>query len=1068
MTQLSSVTNLVAGGFKNLKATLIDNFPMFKGVIKKMSAGFESFGKGIKEAFKGADLSSFKELFSYAGIMAVIKGVTGLFKQAASSFKGVTGMFDNVAKTLQALENVLVTYQKNLDAAALVTIAKAVAILAGSIIALSLVDPKRLLPALLAIEVLLFSLSRMMNGLSEITKGADLRGVAKLYILGGALKDVAVAVAILTGSVIALSRLSLQELALGLFGMATACLILVKVAENLTSMEGRIVKGAIGLIFFATAIRILASAVTELSSLKPEELFNGLGSVLILLGAIAMVVNNMDKKGAAAISKAGISFVALAGSIFIMAAACKMLGSMDPVELAKGLGSVLVMLMALSEFSIKTQSGLKAKTAVAQLILLAGAMYVMAQTVKMLGKLSLEKIGHGVLALAGGIGVLVMALGVMSTMPNTAKSSLAISTLCVALLGLASVMKIIGGMKIEELKVALLGLAVGLGAMVMALGALSTGGGGIVVAAGALLILSVSLLALAPALKTLSTIPILGVAAALLAVAGTIGIFAAAAFLLGPVLIPMAALAGIITLLGIACMAAGAGIMLFASGVAALALTSAKSIKNIAAVIEQLSVVIPAIFQAIGQGFLALFEVLATNAAKFAEIGVVLILALLTTIKNHIQEFVTVGLLIIANFMYGLAEGLPVLVDAGIQLLASFFNSMAEGIRANQGIILEAVGNLVSAILEFLLSALQAILGEIPGVGEKISAGLESAKKSINEKLAPKEGEKSGKEYSKGISQGVAKNTDKSKKAGEKHAKAAGEGASKTSPVKKAGEKAGSAYEKALSKAVEKSGDVGKKLPEKLASGADKTDKIKKSGEKGGSDYTKGVDKKQKDASKAGKNLANKNKSGMDSVKGFDGLGENAAAGFVSGANTHGSAAWNAGWSLASQYYNAIKSRLQEKSPSKATYKLAKFAVLGFVKPAKDYSGMVKRSGEAIANSLMSGMKAASAAEYIDAIPNQPVIRPVVDLSGVHSAAKDVDSLFIGSRQIKATAKIGGKINRSSSVGMDSLISKVDKLGSRQVIPSNNTFNIKVDGSENPEAFAHRLVRQLEIEMRTI
>lgn len=1069
MSQLSAVTNLVAGGFKNLKGTLIDNFPMFKGVINKMTAGFQSFGEGIKEAFKGVDIGSFKELFSYAGIMAVIKGVTGLFKQAASSFSGITGVFDNVAKTLQTLENVLSTYQKNLDAAALLTIAKAVAILAGSIIALSLVDPKRLVPALIAIEILLHSLDKMMTSLTQMTEKADFRGIAKLYVLGGALKDIAIAVAILAGSVIALSRLSLQELATGLFGMATACLILIKVTENLTSMKGEIVKGATGLIFFATAIRILASAVTALSSLSPEELFNGLGSVLILLASIAMVVNNMDKKGAAAIAKAGISFMALAGSIFIMAQACKALGSMDPYELALGLSAVLVMLVALSEFSVKAQSGLKTTTAVAQLLLLAGAMFVMVQAVKMLGKLSLEKIGHGILALAGSLGVLIAALGVMSTMPNTTKSSMAISSLCVSLLGLAAVMKIIGSMDVEELKSALLGLAVGLGTMVMALGALSTGGIGVELAAGALLVLSVALLALAPALKTLSTIPIPGVAAALLAVAGAIGIFAAAAFVLGPVMVPMAALAGIITLLGIACMAAGTGIMLFAAGIAALALTSAKSIKNIAKVIEELSTVIPAIFQAIGQGFLALFEVLATNAAKFAEIGVVLILALLNTIKDHIQEFVTVGLLIIANFMYGLAEGLPTLVDAGIQLTVAFFNSLAEGIRANQGIILEAIGNLVSAILEFVISAFQAVLGEIPGVGEKISSGLESAKKAIHEKLAPKEGEKSGKEYAKGISQGVGKNTDKSKKAGEKHAKAAGEGASKTAPVKKAGEKAGSAYEKALAKAAEKSGDVGKKLPEKLASAADKTDKIKKSGEKGGGDYAKGVDKKQGEASKAGKNLANKNKDGMSNVKGFDGLGNNAASGFVRGANSHGSEAWNAGWRLASSYYDAIKAKLQEHSPSKATYKLAKFAVLGFVKPAKDYAGMVKRSGEAIANSLMTGMRSASAAEYIDAIPNQPVIRPVVDLSGVHSAAKDVDSLFIGSRQIKATARIGGKINRGSSVvGMDNLISKVDKLGTRQVMPSTNTFNIRVDGSENPEAFAHRLVRQLEIEMRTI
>ena len=1071
MSQLSKVTDFVSDSFKNLKATIVDNFPMFKGSIDKISKGFASFGDSIKKSFKDVDFSGFKDLFSLAGLTAIFKTFTGMIKEVRGSFLSISDMFGAATDSLKALQNVLETYQKNLDAAALITVAKAVAILAGSIIALSLVDPSKLLPSLVAIEILLFSLNKIMTSLSDMGGDANsLKATAKLYVLGGALRNVAIAVAILAGAVMAFSTLSLEQLAIGLFGMATACLVLVKVAENLTSMKGQIVKGAAGLIFFATAIRILADAVVVISTLSPEELLNGLGSVLILLGAIAMLANNMNKRGAKAISEAGMSFLMLGSAIFILAEACKVMGQLDIKELGKGLGSVLVMLFAMSKFTVTVSSSLKTKSVIAELLLLAGAMLIMAQTVKMLGKLPMDQIGHGMLALAGSLGILVAALGVMSTMPNTAKSALSISAICVALLGLAAVMKVLGGMKVEELKTALIGLAGGLAAIVMALGALSAGGVGVLGAAAALVAMSVAINALAPALKLLSTIPLVGIGAALLAVAGAITIFAVAAGVLAAtgVIVPMMALAGVLTLIGIACAAAGVGVMAFASGIGALALVSAKSISNVVKIIEQFSTAIPAIFSAIGQGIVAMIEVLAVNAAKLAEVGVTLILALLNTINAHMQEFVTVALSIITNFMLGLAEGLPGLIDAGIQLMVAFINGMAEGIRASQGNILSAVGNLMSAIIEFVLTAFQSIANQIPVVGDDIVKGLEGAKKAVNEKLAPKEGQKSGEQYGKGISGGVEKSAGKTKKAGEKHAKEAAAGAKKPELMKAAAEGMGSAYNSAIGKAAINSKAAGDKLPKNVASGAGKIGDIGKAGGKAGEAYSKGVSGKSKEAGSAGSKIAGKAKSGMDSVTGYNGLGQNAAKGFVSGASSQGSQAYSAGWSLASRYYDAIKARLQEKSPSKETYKLAVWAVQGFINPSYDMANKVRDAGFAVAKNMLTGMKSQSfASDISEMIPDQMTIKPVVDLSGVKAAANDMNSIFTGASTITAASRIQVNRNRMSD-RVDRLADAVSELNQRtsaQPAPQ-ITNNIKVDGAENPEAFANRFVNQLKIQMR--
>ena len=98
-----------------------------------------------------------------------------------------------------------------------------------------------------------------------------------------------------------------------------------------------------------------------------------------------------------------------------------------------------------------------------------------------------------------------------------------------------------------------------------------------------------------------------------------------------------------------------------------------------------------------------------------------------------------------------------------------------------------------------------------------------------------------------------------------------------------------------------------------------------------------------------------------------------------------------------------------------------------------------------------------------------PTITPVLDLSDVRKEAGNINSI-LGDNSIQAAYDAsrvsGADANTFMMNAINSLLSKMDTAANS----NQNNFNtyVTVDGAENPEDFADRLVRQFEIEMRTV
>ena len=128
------------------------------------------------------------------------------------------------------------------------------------------------------------------------------------------------------------------------------------------------------------------------------------------------------------------------------------------------------------------------------------------------------------------------------------------------------------------------------------------------------------------------------------------------------------------------------------------------------------------------------------------------IVTVLDTIRNYVPKIVDSVIGILVSVMDSIGKNMFIIVEAALNLIIDFFNSLAVGIVENSDAILNAIKNILSAILYLLMDALGELLSLIPGVGPKINKEIEKLIEPIKEEV-----------YSAGIetTEGVANSIDK-------------------------------------------------------------------------------------------------------------------------------------------------------------------------------------------------------------------------------------------------------------------------------------------------------------------
>ena len=743
----SKAFSTVGGGFSKVFGGIGD---IFSSVASKISSiNFNTLFAAVNTIITGGALKSFKT-------------IVGGIKDSVSSFADIFESLGKVTDILDAVKDSLVAYQENLSAGTLIKIAGAVALLAGSLLLLSQLNLEQMENGLVGITVIM---GELVGAMYLLAKLQGLKGIGVLLSLGTFFIMFASAIGVLSLAVAGLSRMSWDDLAKGLTGVAGGLVILVAAVSAFNRIGGGVRLLAIGssLMLLSASLAVLAGAVKLFSNMSWEDL--GQGLIGVAGGLTAFVVFAKLMKGSSMSITTATGILVLGVALNALASAVKEFASIKWDELGRGLAGVAGMLAEIIVFNRLFSNATNLLITAAGLTAMAIGITALAGAVGSFASLDIGQLIRGLV----GVGVALAEIAVFNTVStgmggNLIVISVGMTILAGALKTLAQAVQGFGSMSWEQLGIGLTGLAASLTILAVAMKLMSANIGG----ALAITALSVALALLVPQLVVLSGCDIKGLGVALGFLAGVFVIFGAAAFALSPLIPVMISLAGAMALLSVACLGFAVSTAAFGTGLAAIAGAGAAAGFALAEICRQLIPLLPKLGDAIGaylvnmgkavlEGVPALLEGLSAvlqalcdfivqNAPylvessikvltliiealisalpKLLEVGAQLIITLAEGIMSHAAELINVGVDLIVTLINALVGRVGDLIQAGIDLAVAIVNGVADGLRNNQAQIIDAVVNLMTAIGETMMNAIPALVEGMFQAGGDIIHGL--------------------------------------------------------------------------------------------------------------------------------------------------------------------------------------------------------------------------------------------------------------------------------------------------------------------------------------------------------
>ncbi len=608
-------------------------------------------GSGLQKAVHGEGFDSLVDLMNGGLIAGIGVGITNFIGNLQKNVIKANGMFTNVNLVLANVKNTLISYQAALKAEVLMKIAKAIAVLAGSLFVLSLIDSDKLSESLMAISVLFGELSASMAVFDKTLGG---KGQLKLMSAGAAMVGLSAAVLILSAALKVISGIDSEDLGAALLGITVLLSELVGAAVILSKWGGKVKTGAAGMVLFASALYILTKAVKQLSEIDTDELTRGLVGVGVLLAELSafMLAAKFGKLKASQ----GLAIIELAAALLILQKVVSDFGEMDTEIMVKGLAGVAGALLAVAAAALLMPKNMPAIGF--GLAEVAVALQMIGGVIQETGGMGWEDIGKGMTVLGGSMAILAVALHAMK---GTLGGASALLVLSAALAVFTPCLKALGKMGLSEVGIALLALA------------------------GVFSVLGIAATVLGPMIPV-----ILGLSGALT----LLGIGVAAC---GAGILALSIGLSFLAVSGVAGMTAFVtGMEILFVGMLNIIAQSAESIANAvkAIVLAMVSVVLECA-PAVAEGVLTLIEEVLQSLAAHG-----------SNIASYLMDF-------LIGVMNAVAERLPELIQAAVNLIGAFFRGVVEALQGmDTTALLEGIAGV--GLLSALMRVLSAVAGLIP------------------------------------------------------------------------------------------------------------------------------------------------------------------------------------------------------------------------------------------------------------------------------------------------------------------------------------------------------------------
>ena len=573
-----------------------------------------------------------------------------------------------------------------------------------------------------------FGIADFFNNLS------DTLGALQEKLKPSKLKEIATAIAIIAASIFVLSFIKEEDLTKA--GAAIAGLLL-ELTLGMKYINGIRLGSAMerkmnSLSKLAGILLVMAIDLKVLASIDPRGMVTALIAlpvVMVELGAVISAINSM-KIGSTMERKLEL-VKTFAWNSILLAISLKILSTISWDGILRGLVALGGVMLELAAFMALTKGINGSGGAGKGLLSMAASMIVFGIAMKIFASMNDAELGKGLLAIGVGLAEFAVAAKAMN---GSLKGATALVIMASALLILVPALFLLGKIHPAELGKRLLALAGALLILGLAAYALNDSLKG----AASILILAVALDLLVPALMLLSRINLLDAVEGLIALGGALAVLFVASVMLKGSELTMLALAASFSVIGIGAFALSAGLMLLVT-----------AISSLSSALQSLSDAIPLIIN----------------------IGMEIIMRFLMGISANIYRITVVVSDIVVSFLVALSEKLPEIVDAGVLFIIAFVDGLANTIREKGPEVLAAIGNLVSSLIELIMTAVQGLLGDIPVVGGWIKEKLEGLKTGVRNWLAPDYASKIATENGEAITDSLSESMDKGEPKVEKSTK---------------------------------------------------------------------------------------------------------------------------------------------------------------------------------------------------------------------------------------------------------------------------------------------------------
>ena len=1010
---------------------------------------------------KNIDVDGLLEIAVSVGILALsMKSLGKLDKeqidQASSAIISLMTALTVVSKLLSSGDSKSIMEGMG----GLIAFSVAILILSMAVKKLAKLDPGAMELATGAIMLLILTFAAISKNLGQ----ADLTSISESAT---GMLLFAVAILVLAEAVKMLAKMKMEDMIKGLAGVGALLLEMSLFLK--TSNVGDIAGSAGGMILFAAGIVILAVAVKMLSSLDLELLARGLigvGGILLAVGIFA----NMVKSAKLPVIGAGLLLIATA--FVIIAAAMKIMSTINMDQVISGLIGFGGVLLSLAIFT-KLVNGANLAAIGAGLLIVSVALVVIASALKILSTIDGESMAVSLAAVAAMLTMLAIAVNAMK---GTLAGSASLLIAAVALGALVPPLVILGSLSWTTIVKGLIALAGGLAILITAAILGQAVSVGLLALSAAMLALGASVLMIGAGL-TLIGVGLTTISAGLLAFTinfvATLGVILASipALVKGILLFIKETIKGLADIITELIPAIKNIVVALITAVCETVIETAPTIVQtivtlIGLLLAALTNIIPDLITFIGDLITNLLDGLSTHigewVAKLIDIGINIIDGLadglaeagprLREALGHLVE----GLIEFVKGLFGIHSPSTVFADIGINLIEGLINgiwSMFTGIITG---LADFIGGIIDAVLgwivDFFDAGVEFISNLLEGIWSKAQEVWDACKEIGEKAIEFLKGAVTGpanavgKALTENFKDGIEGEEGQAKEAGEKIKDAAKGGLdSGQDQFQKSGTALGSKATSGVESQTGAMNSAGRKIASAGQSGVSSTSgSYSSAGSSLGSAAASGIGSKTQAFASEARRVATIGEQAARSTRSsYEATGAYLTDGLTSGFGSRVHAFIDKVRQTANQANTEARNTLGVHSPSTVFAEIGRYTMEGFIVGMESYRDRVGNTAAEIGDDTIDAMNGAIGAIATiaeDDIDSYPVITPVLDLSNVESEAGRIPGLLNTMDTYRLASQNGSLID----------ISEASKQGTantmaEEIVRLRNDFNTLVD-----------------------